>query len=218
MLFYAANLVHKSGCQKDINPGIDVSKLTWKQQPHFLKGYEVNNPYIAIEAFFEFMGYDQWLIELHTWLHAALYEHTVLEEVDRSPETIMLLHKLADAMWLLHLKAKQHPQQTTSLTGSDKDDGEDQEAEDDDAPVDAITAVRNAARTFFDVQPASSAKEDLWQIIKLAVTHPNDPDPIERGNMLYKYELLCEIIDALDKLNTTHNSVTEPIHVQEIPP
>ena len=193
MLFYAANLVYNSGYEKEIDIGIDVSKLTWKDQPHHLTDYEVKDPYITIESFFEYMSYDQWLIELHTRLHAALYEHSVLEEVSRSPETVVLLHKLADAMWLLHLKARGEKEEPTEETAADEAE-ETEDHENDDA----VTAVRKAARSFFDVQPAADSKNELWRMTKLAVCHHTDPDRVERDNMIYLYELLCGLIDVLN--------------------
>jgi len=194
VLFYAANIIHNSNYEKDIDIGIDVSVLPWKAQPHHLADYELKDPYIAIESFFEFMSYDQWLIELHTWLHAALYEHSVLDEVSRSTETIAHLHKLADAMWMLHIK-------TNGIKGIiDKETEEANEITTaEETPIDA---VRKAAHAFFDVQPAEDFKNELWRITKLAVCHHHDPDPMERDDMLYLYELLCGLIDVLDKLNT----------------
>ena len=193
VLFYAANLVHQSNYEKDIDIGIDVSKLPWKLQPHHLADYEVKDPYIAIESFFEFMSYDQWLIELHTWLHAAMFEHSVLEEVSRSTETITLLHKLADAMWMLHIKTN-----GIKIYTNDESEEVNEEAPGDD---DAITSVRKAAHAFFDVQPAADSKKELWRMTKLAVCHHTDPDRVERDNMIYLYELLCGLIDVLERLD-----------------
>lgn len=197
VLFYASDLIYKSDYEKDIDLGIDVSSLPWKLQPHHLRDYEIKDPYIAIESVFEFMSHEQWRIELHTWLHAALYEHSVLEEVSRSHETIMHLHKLADAMWMLWLKYRAG----NPKPGQQPLPGEDDEHDDEnnkEIPIELSSVLKD----FFTGQSAEQARAELWSITKLALMNDTEEtDAKQRSNMLFLYEQLCALINVLDEVN-----------------
>lgn len=205
LLLYAADLIYRNPALLKPQRNIDVGGLPWELQPHHLIKEEIVNPLTVIEQVLQFMEYSQWLPELHAFLHAALHNYSIMEEVSDVHTTITLLHKLADAMWLIHLMVKEKPGK--EVHGNKQENrAEESILAHSTEEEDIIALVRNAACSFFDVQPAASAREDIWQIIKLAVTHPNDPDPIERGNMMYMYELLCGLIEVLDKLNASNTS------------
>jgi hypothetical protein len=110
VLLYAANLINTHASGEDLDIGVEVSALPWPQQPHHLADYEVKDPYIAIEEIFEYKNPHQWQVELHAWLRAAFNADSILEEEGSPHETITLLYKLADALWLLWLGRKKESQ------------------------------------------------------------------------------------------------------------
>ena len=89
-----------------------IKSLNWHELPHQLSLFEIHQPLNAVHSFFQFLSFDEWMLEMHDWIRAALGNSTICEATEHADLLPICTHlyKIVEAAWVLHLQVKDRPQ------------------------------------------------------------------------------------------------------------
>ena len=169
--------------------GWHTKETAWHFFPRHLSKKAFVNPYHAIEQFSQYADQATWTETLHYMVHHALSQSGYHEYGYTIPliEAERLLYKLVEACHLVSVRTMgREIKQPTKNSETIADHTNPQQQ--------AWLQVED----FFQIYGEKGVQEDLWLMLKMAMSNDQDDTPAsDKSNLFFTYEQLNKLMEAL---------------------